>query len=245
MSTTTIDQPNLLTRACDNCGQGYFYESIKLGDNELGHTVQPRCQDCQADEDAKIAAQNEADRRRRIQAEIEATLDIDVLETDPTFPTFKRDLWEVVSRWRPTREKMWLFIHGPADRSKTRCLALFYKKIMWTGVKCAWTTPGDIQDAARERNRFGKDHDITTSKESIRQWLRVPYLFIDDLGKNVWTREFEALFFDILNTRKNRRLPIIFSSNAHPETLGLLISDLNRDPIVGRLLDRTTILTIK
>lgn len=244
-TANTTETPDLLQRPCDDCGQVYFYESIRFGSTELGHTVQPRCQCCDQKLQEAEARRIDAERRARIQRDIEASLPIDILETDPDYPTFNRDLWSIVQKWRPNRERLWLFIHGPADQCKTRCLALLFKKIMWSGVKCAWSTAGQIQEAARERSRFGSSHDTTTAKESIRSWMRAPYLFIDDLGKNDWPKEFESLFFQILDHRKTHRLPIIFSSNANPDTIGLLISDLNRDPIVSRLRDRTTLINLR
>lgn len=243
-TTTTTEEPALVQAACRDCCQTYLCDSILLSGIEMGPTVATRCHPCQIAFQRQEARQAAAERRRRIQAEINTLLPVDILETDPDYPGFKRELWQIVSRWRPSREKLWLFLHGPADRCKTRCLALYFQKLMWANVRCSWATAGQIQEAARERNRFGNNHDTTLAKDSIREWLRVPYLFIDDIGKNDWPRDFESLFFQILDHRKTRRLPIIFSSNAHPDALGLLISDLNRDPIIGRLLDRTTILTI-
>lgn len=243
MSTTTAHpSPDLLSRPCDDCGQVYFYESIKLGSAELGHTVQPRCSSCHELAEIAEARRIERDRRHRIQRDIEANLAIDIIETDPNHPGFNQALWGVVSRWRPSPESFWLFVHGPADRCKTRALALLYKKIMWSGIRALWTTAGALQLAAKERNRYGPE--AVAAKELVRSWMRVPYLFIDDLGKNDWPRELESLFFQLLDHRKTSRLPCLFSSNAPPETLGLLISDLNRDPIVGRLRDRCTLLDL-
>lgn len=144
----------------------------------------------------------------------------------------------------PSAAAFWLGLIGPAGRCKTRCLALAAKAAILRGNRVTWTTANRLLEAAHDRN--SKDKALATlAREHLAECLHAGVLVIDDLGKNEWTAAFESQFFQILDHRKNHRLPLLFSSNAHPEGFSLVLSDLNREPIIGRLMDRTTLLEIK
>lgn len=245
MNATAIKlpDPTMIQGECRECGQIYWLESIKIFEHELAHCVQPTCDACNAAQEKAEAARIAAERRDRIEAEIHSVIPIDLLETNVHHPRFNSELWEAVARWRPSAAQSWLGIVGPADKCKTRCLTLLYLRAMRMGIRCTWTTANRLQDAARDRNSH--DNQVAAlAREHLQTCLRSPWLFLDDLGKNDWTRSFETVFFQLLDHRKNHRLPLLYSSNAHPEKFALLLSDLNREPIIGRLLDRTTLIKL-
>lgn len=241
---TPIEEPVMIQGQCRDCGQGYWLESIIILNQELGHCVQPICDGCNAAQEKAEAQRITAERSARIEAEILAAVPPDLYATDIRHPKFNGELWTAVSRWRPnTTGNFWLGIVGLAGQSKTRCLTLLYMRAMRAGIRCTWTTANRLQDAAKDRH--SRDNQVATlAREHIQSCLRSPWLFLDDLGKNDWNREFETVFFQLLDHRKNHRLPLLYSSNSHPEQLSLLLSDANRDPIIGRLLDRTSILKL-
>jgi DNA replication protein DnaC len=94
-------------------------------------------------------------------------------------------------------------------------------------------------------DRHNRNLSISTiARAHLAACLTTPWLFLDDFGKNEWSPAFESQLFQILDHRKNHRLPLVYSSNAHPSDFSLTISSLNAAPIIGRLLDRTTILEL-
>ena len=244
MNTTAPAPPAQIPVTCRDCGQTFLTDSLLLGQVEMAHTLNQRCQPCQESHDKELARQAEEDRRSRISTQIESFIPPDLLATDINHPKFEADLWQAVRRWRPDDDSFWLGIIGNAGRCKTRCMALLCKNAMWANVQCVWTTANRLADAVRDDQRYASRHISTLAREHLDECLRAQWLFIDDLGKNEWPKSFEAYFFQLIDHRKNYRKPIIYSSNQHPEAMGLLISDNYREPIVGRLLERTTILTL-
>lgn len=224
-----------------------MYETIPLFGKDLALSLHLRCDDCQRVLDEQAAAEAAARQAAEREDYIERSIPPDMRETDPNHPHFNRALWDAVARWRPARDgkgEFWLGLVGQADMSKTRCMALLAMKAMRAGVRATWTTANRLLDASQER-KSGDRQLAALAREHLSDCLHAPWLFIDDLGKNEWPAAFESQFFQILDHRKNHRLPIVYSSNAHPDHFSLVISDLNREPIIGRLKDRTTLIHMR
>jgi DNA replication protein DnaC len=251
MNTTAIhlpeapaQEPETATCPCASCGTPVTYECIWIAGMDFGRTLNQHCDACAARIDAEVEAQMRQSRREEREAKVRAMLPPDLLETDENHPDFNRPLWRAVSAWRPSPEAFWLGLVGPAGRCKTRCLALAAKASILRGNRVVWTTANRLLEAAHDRSN--KDRQIATmAREHLADCLHAGVLVLDDLGKNEWTNAFESQFFQILDHRKNHKLPLLFSSNAHPEQFSMCLSDLNREPIIGRLQDRTTLVQIK
>jgi DNA replication protein DnaC len=241
MSTAiaTIEQART---TCKTCGQTFFYEPILFGKVDLGLVVNTRCERCeqkaQADEDAR----RNRERQAVIEGQIRAQIPPDLLATEHTHPEFNRELWAGVRSWRPGSE-FWLGIIGQSGLCKTRCMALLAMRAMRAGVRVTWSTANRLKDAASDRTHRERTVSLL-ARQHLEDCLHGGWLFLDDLGKNEWSPAFESQFFQILDHRKNHRLPLVFSSNCHPEGFSQLISGLNSAPIIGRLLDRTTLIDL-
>jgi DNA replication protein DnaC len=243
----TLETPTMATTACRDCGTSIMYETIPLMGHDLALMLHLRCDDCQRQMDEAAAAEAAARQAAEREARIERNVDLDMRETDVNHPRFNRALWEAVRQWRPARHgkgEFWLGLVGPADLSKTRCMALLAMKAMRAGVRATWTTANRLLDASLER-KSGDRQLATLAREHLSDCLHAPWLFLDALGKNEWPAAFESQFFQILDHRKNNRLPLVYSSNAHPDQFSLVLSDLNREPIIGRLKDRTTLIHMR
>ena len=237
-------EPNdLAFAACQNCGQQFTYEPIWFNGHDLAKCLHLWCSPCGVAVEEQCRLDRIAERKARIEAEICQQIPPDLLATDPRYPSFNQALWSAVSKWRPNEREGWLGIVGAAGKSKTRCMALLAQRAMRNGIRCTWTTANRLKDASADRSHRERSISIL-AREHLAECLTAPWLFLDDLGKNEWTPAFESQFFQILDHRKNHRLPIVFSSNAHPEAFSQLISGLNASPIIGRLLDRTTLLDL-
>jgi len=236
----TIDQA---TTVCLDCGQSFLYEPLLIGSHDFGKTLHPRCQDC---EDAFARAEREREetaRRAAAEAAIVATLPPDLIETDTSHPEFNAALWRAMSAWRPTSDARWLGIIGRAGACKTRCMTLYAARVIRYGLRISWLTAGRLYDIAAEY-RHHDDKIRTLAREAFEDAKSAPYLFLDDLGKAEWSTAFEARLFQLLDHRKAYKLPVIYSSNVHPRAFEICISDSNREPLIGRLLDRTTIIEL-
>lgn len=241
METSTTAE--FTARACNTCGKPYKCETIMLGSRDLGPTVQPNCDDCEAANKRLAEARKQQEIMEAREALAAALLPPDLLGTDPNHPDFNRPLWNAVNKWRPSADSFWLALVGRAGKCKTRCLALAAKGAILRGHRVTWTTACRLYDAAHDRK--SSDRNIATmAREHLSECQHAPILIIDDLGKNEWSAKFESQLFQILDHRKNFRLPLLYSSNSHPEQLSLLLSDQSREPTIGRLVDRTTIIEI-
>lgn len=240
-------EPTMATTPCRDCGTSMIYETIPLFGKDLALCLHLLCDVCSAKVEAEAAAAEAARVLTEREAAIERSIPQDMRETDLNHPNFNRGLWDAVRQWRPERNgkgDFWLGLVGPADMSKTRCMALLAMKAMRAGVRATWTTANRLLDASQER-KSGDRQLATLAREHLSDCLHAPWLFIDDLGKNEWPPAFESQFFQILDHRKNHRLPMVYSSNAHPDHFSLVLSDLNREPIIGRLKDRCTLIHMR
>jgi DNA replication protein DnaC len=244
MNPTTVEQSQLATTACRDCGTATMYETIPFFGIDLALSLHLRCDACQKALDDAVAAEAAAKQAAEREALIDRNVPPDLRETNEDHADFNRALWEAVRRWRPGKDEFWLGLIGPAGICKTRCMALLAMKAMRAGVRATWTTANRLLDASAER-KSGDRQLAALAREHLSDCLHAPWLFIDDLGKNEWTGAFESQFFQILDHRKNHRLPIVYSSNAHPDHFSLVLSDLNREPIIGRLKDRTTLIHMR
>lgn len=230
---------------CPDCGESYDYESIMIGTVDFGRLCQPRCNDCAAALEHAAALRDREERRAIREACIQATIPEDLRMTSEDFPGYNRNLHRAVTRWRPfaNERDFWLGIVGPADRCKTRCMAMLAMKAIRAGIRVKWTTANQLRDAVSDRNSSIKPAAIA-ARELLADCRNAAWLFIDDIGKNEWSPAFESQFFQILDHRKTNRLPLVYSSNIQPSGLGPLISTHNREPITGRLEDRTTLIEL-
>jgi hypothetical protein len=228
---------------CKTCNQGFHYEPI-LGVNNVDFgNISGLCPTCEAELERRRETEKAAERRALAEAVIETIIPEDIRATTTDHPEFNTALWNQVRHWRPSADSYWLSVIGRAGRCKTRCIALLAMNAIRWGVPVTWTTSFQIKDAAADRNR---DTILAIpAREHLGKCKRTAWLFIDDLGKQgEWTASFEAAIFEILDHRKAHRLTTVFSSNSHPEEFSQLISPVNVEPIIGRLLDRTTLIHV-
>lgn len=239
--TTEMNEP-MERGICLTCGQVFFYESMIVGKFDLGKLLNDDCLACTAGKKERQLQEAKNDLRERREEMVRATIPPDLLDTDIAHEGFNYGLWSVVSIWGPSRD-FWLGLVGDASKSKTRCMALLAARLIRQGVRCEWTTANRLRDAASDRNH--RLYDVAgPARAHLADCKHAAWLFLDDLGKNDWSPAFESQFFQILDHRKNYRLPLVFSSNAHPSAFSQLISSVNASPIIGRLLDRTTIIDL-
>jgi len=239
--------PTLATTDCKTCGAPYDYEPLMIAGWDLGRTITPLCEGCYAQQIAtEEAAAAEAEKAAR-RAKVIATIDPELLPkefdddgTDLYHPEFPLAKYHQIRAWRPGNRGDWLALIGPSGYCKTRILALVAARIILTGGNVTWTTATRLNTEAR--NTRSPDHQTAAlARQHLSACKFAPFLIIDDIGKNEWSPAFETHFFEILDHRKTRRLPIAYSANAHPKEFHLCISALNADPIIRRLLERTAL----
>lgn len=79
------------------------------------------------------------------------------------------------------------------------------------------------------------------AKQAIGICLNCKILLIDDIGKGRLTPAAEELLFDMIDTRSERGLPIIWTSNANSRDMLSMFSQDRGTPILRRLVEFSTI----
>jgi DNA replication protein DnaC len=232
------------TTQCHTCAAEIVYEPLMVGPVDLARSLHRHCERCTAESKAEADRLEKDAAIEKARGTLRAIIPPDLLDTDPRHEDFNAPLWSVVKMWSPTPRERSLGIIGPAAKCKTRVMALLAKRVVIKGDRIAWTSAVRLADAARDRN--SRDRSISTiAREHLSECLNVPWLFLDDLGKNEWGPSFESQLFQILDHRIGYRLTTVWSANAHPEGFSQVISPLNAWPIIGRLVDRTTLLELQ
>jgi DNA replication protein DnaC len=231
--------PTVSSKPCDDCGAAVPYERIYVMGRDFGRLLARRCDACATK--AKIAADaaNAEERRNQIAATIDATIPPELRLTRADHPEFNVELWRVVKSWTPGPDAEWLGLIGPAGCCKTRILALLAMRGIRAGQRVVWTSAVRLQTEA-ERT-LTRDPLAPNAREHLRDCQYAQVLILDDIGKNTWGDRFERHFFEILDHRRNHRLPVLWSANVHPEGFSQVISKTNAGPIIGRLVDRTAL----
>ena len=245
MNTTHTDMPEAAMKAtvCRGCGQGFYYEPIWALGLDLGKSLHAFCDACKETERMSEKYAQQESRKQENEARILAQIDPALRETDWRHPKFNLPLWRVVDEWRPTRDERWLGIIGAAGRCKTRCMALLAMRVMRAGTRIQWTTALRLHEATGDR-RSQLNGVAVMAREHLADCVHAPWLFLDDFGKNEWGPAFESQLFKILDHRKNHLLPTVYSSNAHPDEFSQVISPINARPIIGRMVEGTTLLNL-
>jgi len=242
MNTETIEALETAVTRCKTCGVEFEYEPILIGNIDFGLTMNPDCPACHRGKtrEAEMVSQRETMALR--EEMVRSRIPPDLLATDVEHEDFNYGLWSVTSQWRPWGN-FWLGLVGPAGVCKTRCMALLAAQLIRDGIRVYWTTANRLKDCADDR----KNRDVSIqacAREHLEDCKHAGWLFLDDLGKNEWTPGFESQFFQLLDHRKNYRLPLVYSSNAKPDEFSQMISKMNAWPIIGRLSDRTTLIDL-
>lgn len=237
--------PSLTETTCRTCGGTFHYEPVILFGRDLARPLHLDCERCVLTLKDQERQAIKTKRTQELVARWELVIPPDLRRTHVSHAAFNGRLWELVKNWRPHPGNGSLGIIGPAARCKTRVMALLAKRVMLLDEeRVTWTSAVRLKDAATDR--YSRDRQIsTTAREHLEECKRTPWLFLDDFGKNEWSPAFESQLFQILDHRMNHQLPTVWSANTHPEDFAPCLSPLNAWPIIGRLLDRCTLLDLR
>lgn len=223
------------------CDCGNPVDPALLEIRELLPALSPDlCTACHAAAEAESEAIGKAEAQETIQRERAARLSIippEILETDTGHVAFNVPLWDQVRHWHPSCGR-WLLIQGLPGRCKTRVVGLLAKQLILEGYRVAWAPACDIAGTVQDTASF--DRSLwEPARETLRRLKSAGVLIIDDIGKNPWTPQLEAVLFSIIDHRKTWKLPTVLTCN---EPLAEMLRDrkISADrgaPIVSRVLE--------
>ena len=114
---------------------------------------------------------------------------------------------KVTKKWASGTDKPWLILLGNVGTGKTHLAKASVNWIIGRQDMVVYVTTTELISKARSLIDSGK------SDEYISHLKQVPYLVIDDLGREYTTDWIKALFYEIIDYRYNRRLNTMFTSN--------------------------------
>ncbi|GHU47062.1 DNA replication protein DnaC [Clostridia bacterium] len=115
-----------------------------------------------------------------------------------------------------------LYMYGHAGVGKTHLSLAIAGAVIDKGYSVAYGSAPDLYRKV-EKEHFGKKDfgreqgdDTEVRDSTLDTLLSVDLLILDDVGAEFRSPFYDSVLYNILNTRGNRRLPLIISSNLFP-----------------------------
>lgn len=183
---------------------------------EVNFEARCKCK-CQEEEAKRKLEEEETERRKIRLAQMKEDSLLGVRYKDVTFDDIEVRSEEhatIIARLKLFCKNFHLnkgtgvFLFGPNGSGKTVLTACMVNSLIDKGIGCTFLNFTKIQ-----QDLFGSD-----KKNLLRTLYTTPVLFIDDFATEVVKRNGEdkyvqEIIYDVVNTRYNNRLPIVFTSN--------------------------------
>lgn len=135
-----------------------------------------------------------------------------------------------------------LGIYGPTGRGKTRAMYAILKRLHFAGVRCRVVEAIQFaSDAVVAGDLRAPWHLKGPALEAMRACKTAPVLFFDDLGKEHSTPGVAQAMHDLLEYRKARHLPFLWTSERTADELAQFLGTNYADGIVRRIGETTKI----
>lgn len=232
---------------CADCGETFETPDFSGDPLMRGFPDPELCDACFDARETRRIAGEERDRREKFARREWERVPMTYRETDPDHPDFPAAAHAAAEKWVKGASLSceprlpWLGIVGPSGRCKSRVAALCAKRLAWDGKALAWVNATQFQWCAQMQF---DDRDGGKAREHLRRYRKTGALVFDDLGKQRWTDQVESQFYDLLEQRSSHGLALIWTSNTSLEALGKMLSRDRSEPIVGRLLNFSHILSL-
>jgi DNA replication protein DnaC len=225
------------TQDCSSCGNPFEVDVFTINDKERTFT-----NDCDPCNEAWASQQKEKlkeQERSNIERLLKATFGPSLYETDPT--RLSPRLQDIANNYT-FGEKGVGFV-GVSNLGKTRCLFTIVKKlalegrsfIFLTGPELAQALKDTRSDDARER------HDARQTLEDARY---ATLLVLDDIAQEKASGEVLTAFWDLLNARRNQKLPLFWTSNVPAAQFKGRFEESKAESVITRLKDISTVYPI-
>jgi DNA replication protein DnaC len=222
------------TNRC-RCGSEYQYETFLVGDRERDFD-NGLCHSCDAAEVSKNIQEHEAHERAIICRNLRETFGANLYETDPT--RLSTRLQEIAGNYT-FGEKGVGFV-GITNLGKTRCLFTIVKKLALEGKSFAFLTAPQLAQALKDtRSDDARErHDARQTLDDARE---ATLLVLDDIAQEKASGEVLTAFWDLLDTRRSKKLPLFWTSNVPVAQFKGRFEEAKADSVITRLKDISTI----
>lgn len=228
MSTNTPTK----NETCQNCKNVFSYDPIMLKGKEM---FTPKyCTDCAAE----IISTNEG----------EAQMTEKRLKWEKLCPPLYRDtdvsrlplavnIVQTCLSWK--NQPTGIGLVGASGAGKTRVMFKLLERLHDEGTHFMAISSKKFERWCAQM--FEKDDD---AKSKLKQCETTAVLFIDDIGKERITDRVESELYALIETRTAYKRPILWTSNATSESLKTMMSADRGTPIIRRLKEFSTIVSV-
>ena len=151
-------------------------------------------------------------------------------------------LQKAVSEWKFSPRGLGLI--GTSGSCKTRAAVLILQRMAEEGKSVMFLTATSMAQAAIDQ--FHNDQKKKDEASNLLdRALSTSVLLLDDLGKNRMTDRAEETLYEILEHRTSWEKPTIWTSNSGARDLHERLSKDRADAILRRLIEFSTLVTIK
>jgi DNA replication protein DnaC len=204
---------------CDQC------EAIRLSELEAEGPEKERIQ-----QEAKNAANwqyvNEPD---------------EIKETDVSM--MSKDLVKIVTEWDPC-SKIGIGFQGQTGKGKTRAAWIALRRACDMGLTVAEFRHVDFPKTVVAAATARDDAEREEATRLIYRYNNCGVLLIDDLGKAKSSEASDGEIYAIIDERKRRKRPILWTANAGSDWLAARFGEDRGEPIVRRLSEFSTIVEL-
>jgi DNA replication protein DnaC len=222
------------TNRC-GCGTEYQYETFLVGDKwrDFDNGL---CHSCDAAEVSKNIQEEETRNRAIICRNLRETFGVNLYETDPT--RLSPRLQEIAANYS-FGEKGVGFV-GITNLGKTRCLFTIVKKLALEGKSFAFLTGPQLAQALKDtRSDDARErHDARQTLDDARE---ATLLVLDDIAQEKASGEVLTAFWDLLDTRRSKKLPLFWTSNVPIAQFKGRFEEAKADSVITRLKDISTV----
>ncbi len=198
---------------------------------------------CLSKNEAKYQKAMHDERKSRLSAAIEKCVDrIPPIYRDTVYEQLTEDAQQYASGWNPMSDprKHSLIITGKSRTGKSRTAAYIAERLaLENKAEVEFMTMFDLERAIEEGITGG------THSKQIGRIIRVPYLVLDDIGKEMLTKRVASDLFAIIDGRVSyKRTTIITTQHTGTEIASRFNDRTLGDAIVARLREFYTIATL-
>lgn len=228
----------MIEKNCENCGDSIAYEPIIIGGKVVfAPTHCDLCIEKQAEKQNQ-----DADSKRK---ELARNRFLDEIATSYRNTDLNRIppvLQKAVSEWQFSHRGLGLI--GTSGSCKTRAAVLILQRMAEEGKSVMFLTATSMAQAAIDQ--FHNDQKRKDEASNLLdRALSTSVLLLDDLGKNRMTDRSEETLYEILEHRTSWEQPTIWTSNSGARDLHERFSKDRADAILRRLIEFSTLVTIK
>ncbi|MBO0779362.1 MAG: ATP-binding protein [Ktedonobacteraceae bacterium] len=123
-----------------------------------------------------------------------------------------------------------LLLYGPYGLGKTHLLAALANLRRSAGRPCLFASAVTLFDAIQERVSNNEDY-----QSLIKQALRTPLFLLDDPDKPKWSEFREEIYYQLIDGRTRKGLPLALASNCTPAELDQYIGGAARSRLMRDL----------